>query len=314
MHVENSEVEVYPYSSNNCNKDCESSCLKETSFPISSCSDGERCIKLAHLYENSPAPIPVNTPESTHLDLLRKLFAEMLGTGLLLIVVVGSGIMAQNLSPNDVGIQLLENAISTFGGLTGLILMFGPVSGAHFNPVVSLIDYLNGDMDGFNLIMYTIVQIIGGILGTIIANVEFDKPWVEVSTKDRYQYNLWISEIIGTMTLLLIIHSCVRTGQKAMVPWAVGGWICGGYFFTSSTIFANPAVTIARMLTNTFAGIEPRSAGVFICFQLIGALLAYPLIKLFYPHNLAMKKDDNLYLRVCIQQNNKLNYELADEV
>lgn len=273
------------------------------SMPIDTCVTGERCIKLENLYENSPVPLPANTPESSSYDLMRKMAAEALGTGLLIIVVVGSGIMAETLSA-DVGLQLLENAIATFGGLVGLILMFGPVSGAHFNPVVSLIDYLNKDMGLFDLCLYIVSQVCGGIIGTFIANAEFNKP-ITISEKARNTSDLWIGEIIGTATLLLVIHGCIRTGQKSAVPFAVGGWVCGGYFFTSSTIFANPAVTIARMFTNTFAGIEPKSAAVFIAFQFVGALIAYPLIKFFYPTNLSARKDDNLYLRICIASNSK---------
>lgn len=250
------------------------------------------------------APIPINTPASTLLEVLRKLAAEALGTAILIIVVVGSGIMAETLSPNDIGLQLLENAISTCGGLVGLILMFGPVSGAHFNPVVSLVDYFHNDMTLRDLLLYIVAQVCGGIAGAIIANVEFSKK-CQISTKHRDDENLWLGEVIGTITLLLVIHGCVRTGQKSAVPYAVGGWVCAGYFFTSSTIFANPAVTIARIFSNTFAGIEPKSAAIFIGFQLIGAVLAFPLIKFFYPVNLSMKSDDNLYMRVCISGNER---------
>lgn len=272
--------------------------------PVDMCEDGSRCIKLDKLYVNSPIPIPANTPESSEWDLFRKLCAEALGTGILIVVVVGSGIMAETLSPNDTGLQLLENAISTCGGLIGLILMFGPVSGAHFNPVVSFIDFLNEDMPLTDMIYYIIAQVIGGILGTLLANAEYATP-ICISSKKRDDYQLWIGELIGTITLLLVIHGCIRTGQKTAVPFAVGGWVCAGYFFTSSTIFANPAVTIARMFTDTFAGIEPRSAGIYIGFQFLGALVAYPLIKFFYPTKLSIKRDDNLYLRICIQSNMK---------
>ena len=282
--------------------DSDNGCQKPMEIETDVCQDGERCYKvsaLQQLYATSPVPIPDDTPESSELELTRKLVAEFLGTMLLLIVVAGSGIMADKLS-NDVGLQLLENAISTCGGLTGLILMFGPVSGAHFNPVVSLVDFLHGDMSGRDLVMYATMQVGGAIVGALITNIQFQIPF-EMSTKERNTPNLWLSEVIGTATLLLLIHSCVRTGRVSVVPFAVGGWICGGYFFTSSTIFANPAVTIGRMFTNTFTGIEPRSGGIFIAFQLIGCMVGYFSIRLFYPKKITMRKDDNLYMRVCIK-------------
>jgi glycerol uptake facilitator-like aquaporin len=268
-------------------------------FVASSCNDGSPCIKIDRLFIDSPVPIPIDTPESSQLEIIRKLCAEALGTCLLLIVVVGSGLMAQTLSPTDVGLQLLENAIATCGGLFGLILMFGPVSGAHFNPVVSLVDWLHGDMSSRDLYLYTISQICGGIIGTIIANFEFNDQ-VILSNKPRQHATLWIGEVIGTITLLLVIHGCIRTDQKTAVPYAVAAWVCGGYFFTSSTIFANPAVTIARMFSRSFAGIDPSSVGQFVGFQYLSAFIAYGLIRFFYPQKISMRRDDNLYLRVCI--------------
>jgi arsenate reductase len=268
-----------------------------------SCLDGSSCIKIDRLYASSPSSIPLNTPESTTLDICRKLIAEMLGTAILIIVVMGSGIMAQSLSPNDTGLQLLENAIATCGGLIGLILMFGPVSGAHFNPIVSMVDYLHGDMQIRDFFLYTLCQIIGGIIGALITNVQFDLPQ-SISAKERNKPTLWLGEV--TITLLLVIHGCVRTGQKHAVPFAVGTWVCGGYFFTSSTIFANPAVTIARMFSNSFAGIDPNSVGQFICFQVLGGFIGYLAILFFYPVNYSVKKDDNLYLRICIQGSDKV--------
>lgn len=267
--------------------------------PFDTCTDGSSCIKLQNLYVDSPAPLPIDTPESSLIDICRKLSAEFLGTAMLVLIVVGSGIMAQNLS-TDVGLQLTENAISTCGGLIGLILAFGPVSGAHFNPIVSMVDYLNQDMSARDLALYVVVQIAGAIVGAIGANVEFNIP-TEISTKTRSNHSLWIGEIIGTASLLVVIHGCIRTGQKSAVPFAVGGWVCAGYYFTSSTIFANPAVTIGRMFTNTFAGIEPSSVGPFIGFQLLGGFIGFALIKFFYPVHLIPKRDNNLYLRVCVQ-------------
>ena len=266
---------------------------------INKCADGDACTKLEELYVDSPEPIPVHTPDSTPYDTFRKLCAEALGTCILLTVIVGSGIMAETLSPTDVGLQLLENAISVGLALVGLILIFGPVSGAHFNPIVSMIDCLHGDMSVVNGLLYTVAQVIGGICGTLLSNWQFDKA-VELSTKARDESHLYVSEVVATMTLLLLIHGCLRSNQKEAIPFAVGGWVTSGHFFTSSTIFANPAVTIARQFTNTFTGIKPSSVAPFIGCQVLGGLLSFGLIKFFYPKQMVMRKDDNLYLRCCI--------------
>lgn len=218
-----------------------------------------------------------------HLDLTRRLVAEALGTGLLIVAVVGSGIMASRLSPNDVGLQLLENAAATAGALIGLILMFGAVSGAHFNPVVTLVDRLFGTLSTRDSVCYVAAQSIGGCIGAVIANLMFDLPAVEWSTNARSSGALWLSEVVATVGLLLVIHGCVRTGRASAVPYAVGAWIGGAYWFTSSTSFANPAVTIARMLSDSFTGIEPSSAPMFIVMQLLGGLLAFALIRFLYP-------------------------------
>jgi arsenate reductase len=215
--------------------------------------------------------------------LTRQLVAEALGTALLIIAVVGSGIMAQRLS-TDVGLQLLENAAATAGALIALILVFGTVSGAHFNPVVSLLARFGGELDTPTLGAFVAAQAAGGCLGTMIANAMFDLPVLEWSTTDRSSWNLWLSEVVATIGLLVVIHGCVRGGRASAVPVAVGVWIGGAYWFTSSTSFANPAATVARMLTDTFAGIAPASAPMFIAAQLAGALLAWPLIQFLYPN------------------------------
>lgn len=217
-----------------------------------------------------------------HLDLARRLVAEGVGSAFLIIAVVGSGIMAQRLS-TDTGIQLLENAFATAGALVGLILMFGAVSGAHFNPVVTLVDRLFGSISTKDAILYAIVQTAGACIGTIVANVMFELDAINISKHSRSTGALWLSEVVATIGLLLVIHGCVRTGRANVVPFAVGAWIGGAYWFTSSTSFANPAVTIARMLSNTFAGIKPASAPMFILMQLVGAFLAYGLIRFVYP-------------------------------
>jgi arsenate reductase len=216
------------------------------------------------------------------LDLARRLVAEGLGTGFLIIAVIGSGIMASRLSPDDTGLQLLQNAAATAGALIALILMFGGVSGAHFNPVVTLVDRLLGTLPTRDAVAYTAAQILGGCLGAIVANLMFDLPAVEWSTTERSSSNLWLSEVVATIGLLLVIHGCVRTGRASAVPFAVGAWIGGAYWFSSSTSFANPAVTIARTLSDTFAGIKPSSAPMFIVMQLIGAVLAFALIRFLY--------------------------------
>jgi glycerol uptake facilitator-like aquaporin len=220
---------------------------------------------------------------SVGLDLTRRLVAEGLGTGFLVIAVIGSGIMASRLSPNDAGLQLLENAAATAAALIGLILIFGAISGAHFNPVVTLVDRAFGSITTRDAGLYVIVQVVGGGVGAMLANLMFELPAIELSTKGRSSPALWLSEIIATIGLLLVIHGCVRTGRANVVAFAVGIWIGGAYWFTSSTSFANPAVTIARTLSDTFAGIEPSSAPMFILMQLVGAAIAYALIRVLYP-------------------------------
>ena len=237
------------------------------------------------------AELPETGTGWMHLDLARRLTAEALGTAFLIIAVIGSGIMASRLSPTDVGLQLLENAAATAGALIGLILMFGSVSGAHFNPVVTLVDRLFGTISSRDAVLYVIAQVVGGCLGTIVVNVMFEIPAIDVSTKARSSGALWLSELIATIGLLLVIHGCVRTGRSSVVPFAVGAWIGGAYWFTSSTSFANPAVTIARTLSDTFAGIRPSSAPMFILMQLLGALIAFVLIRFLYPRNLSEDDD-----------------------
>ena len=217
------------------------------------------------------------------LDLARRLVAEALGTGFLIVAVIGSGIMASRLSPNDVGLELLENAAATAGALVGLIWMLGAVSGAHFNPVVTLIDRAFGAISTRETGLYIVAQIAGGCLGAVVANLMFELPAIDVSTKTRSSGALWLSEVVATAGLLLVIHGCVRTGRANVVAVAVGVWIGGAYFFTSSTSFANPAVTIARTLSDSFAGIKPSSAPMFIVMQLIGAAIALVLIRFLYP-------------------------------
>jgi glycerol uptake facilitator-like aquaporin len=220
---------------------------------------------------------------SVGLDLTRRLVAEGIGTGFLVMAVIGSGIMASRLSSHDAGLELLANAAATAAALIGLILVFGAVSGAHFNPVVTLVDRAFGSITTRDSALYIAAQITGGVVGVLLANLMFELPAIELSTKTRSSPGLWLSEIIATVGLLLVIHGCVRTGRANVVAFAVGIWIGGAYWFTSSTSFANPAVTIARTLSDTFTGIKPSSAPMFIVMQLVGALIAYGLIRLLYP-------------------------------
>ena len=215
--------------------------------------------------------------------LIARLTAEAVGTALLVATVVGSGIMAQRLSPDDVGLQLLENAAATVGALIALILALGPVSGAHFNPVVSMVTRLFGGLSTRDTILYSLVQIAGGCVGAMIANVMFELDVVNLSTKDRSSGALWFSEVIATIGLVLIIFCIVRSGRASAVPYAVGVWIGGAYWFTSSTSFANPAVDFARSLSDSFAGIKPSSIPGFLIAQIVGGLLAYVLVKVLYP-------------------------------
>jgi glycerol uptake facilitator-like aquaporin len=219
---------------------------------------------------------------SLRLDLARRVTAEALGTGLLVMAVIGSGITASRLSPHDTGLQLLENAAATAGALIALIWTLGSVSGAHFNPVVTLLDRAFGGIPAREVAPYLVAQIAGGCLGAVVANLMFDLPAIDPSTTVRSSGALWFSEVVATVGLLLVIHGCVRGGRADVVAVAVGVWIGGAYFFTSSTSFANPAVTIARTLSDTFAGIAPSSAPMFIIMQLVGAAIAYGLIRFLF--------------------------------
>jgi len=220
--------------------------------------------------------------------LWRRVVAEGLGTGLLVTVVVGSGIAAAQLSPGDTGLQLLENSFATALGLAVLILMLGPVSGAHFNPVVSVADWWLGRRGGGGLSLrdlsaYVAAQVVGAIAGAVLANVMFGQPAVSWSTTHRSAGHLWIGETVATAGLILLIFALVRSGRAAVVPAAVGAYIGAAYWFTSSTSFANPAVTIGRAFSDTFAGIAPGSVPGFVVFQVIGAVVGAGLVVVLYP-------------------------------
>ena len=208
---------------------------------------------------------------------MRRLAAELIGTCMLIVAVIGSGIMAEHLT-NDVALMLLCNAVATGGALVALILIFAPVSGASFNPVVGIVAALMGETSWKQTGMYALAQTIGGCLGAIIANLMFDLDAIAFSEKIRTGSSIWFSEVVATVGLLLVIYGTIRANRTPLVPFTVAAWITGAYFFTSSTSLANPAVTIARSLSNTFAGIAPESVPMFMLMQLIGALLGFFII------------------------------------
>jgi glycerol uptake facilitator-like aquaporin len=215
--------------------------------------------------------------------IVRQVSAELVGTAFLVAGVVGSGIMAQRLS-DDPGLQLLQNTAATAGVLVALILALGAASGAHFNPVVTLVDRIFGGIDTRTAAAYVLAQIVGAILGAMAANVMFDLPAVEWSTTSRTGGHLWFAETVATLGLLLVIFGVVRAGRGSLAAFAVAGYIAGAYWFTSSTSFANPAVTVGRAFSDTFAGIEPASVPAFVVAQLAGAGIAVGLIAVIYPH------------------------------
>jgi arsenate reductase len=215
--------------------------------------------------------------------LSRRLLAEFFGAALLAAVVIGAGIAAQQLSPHDNGLELFEVAAATAVGLFAIILMFGPVSGGHFNPAVSLLDAGFGGISWRDTLVYIPAQISGCIAGAILAHGMFAKAAVSFSTHHRGSPSHLLGEVVATFGLLMVIFSLARTRRGASAPAAVGAYIGAAYFFTSSTSFANPAITIGRMFSNTFAGIAPASAPGFIAAQLVGAAIAAVVIRMLYP-------------------------------
>lgn len=215
-------------------------------------------------------------------SLRQRLLAESLGTALLIIAVVGSGIMATQLT-DDVALQLLANASATVGALIALILMFGSISGAHFNPIVTAASCVLDRRPWRELAPYFFAQTVGGCIGTAIANLMFDLETFGLSTKIREGSGIWLGEVVATFGLLLVIFLIAKGPRADMVPFAVGVWIGGAYWFTSSTSLANPAVTIARSLSDSFAGIAPESVPRFIVMQVIGLAIAIPVIRALQP-------------------------------
>ncbi|HEX6073670.1 MAG TPA: MIP/aquaporin family protein [Micromonosporaceae bacterium] len=222
------------------------------------------------------------------MTLIRRLTAEFVGTGLLVTVMVGAGASAEALSKADAGLQLLETGIATGLGLAVLILMFGPVSGGHFNPVVSLVDWWLGRRAGVGLSSrdlggYLIAQIVGGVVGAILANLMYGLPALTASKADRSDGNLLLAEVVATAGLVFVIFALARSGRAALIAPAVGGYIASAFWFTSSSAFANPAVTIGRVFTEAFTGIAPGSVPGFVVAQIVGAILALALVVYLYP-------------------------------
>lgn len=215
-------------------------------------------------------------------QLWRKAFAELLGSGLLAATVVGSGIAAQTLSPDDTGLQLLANSLITGAVLVALILALAPVSAA-FNPAVTLAERAFGVITTKAAAVFIAAQVVGCCLGVMLANLMFDLSAVNVSEHERSSGGLWLGEVVATFGLLVVIFGVVRAGRAPLVAFAVGGYITAAYWFTSSTSFANPAITIGRTLSNTFAGIAPSSVPMFVLMQLIGAALAVGAVLVLYP-------------------------------
>ena len=236
----------------------------------------------------------------------RRLLAELVGTALLVTVVVGSGIAAQQLSPDDVGLQLLENSTATVLGLAVLILMLGPVSGAHFNPVVSGADWLLGrrrgtGMCGADVAAYAVAQTCGAMAGAVLANTMFDLAPLQISTHDRITTGHLVGEVVATAGLIALIFTLARTARAALSAAAVGAYIGAAYWFTSSTSFANPAVTVGRVLSDTFAGIAPGSVTGYVGAQVVGAGIGLALVLALYP-DAADTADDVVIPHPLIEQ------------
>jgi glycerol uptake facilitator-like aquaporin len=215
--------------------------------------------------------------------LWRRLLAEWIGSCFLAAVVIGSGIAAQHLSPGQPGIELFENAAATAAGLFAIILMVGPVSGGHFNPVVSFVDAAFGGLKWGEALSYLPAQVAGCVSGAVLANLMFGSAVVSISTKNRASAAHFLAEVVATVGLILVIFALARTGRSRSAPAAVGAYIGAAYFFTSSTSFANPAITIGRIFSNSFAGIAPASVPVFLGAQVLGGFVALVIIRTLYP-------------------------------
>ena len=215
-------------------------------------------------------------------ELGRRVLAELVGTAFLVAAVIGSGIAASRLSPSDVGLQLLENSLITGAALMALILALQPVSAA-FNPVVTLVERACRVLSTRDALALMAAQVAGGIAGGLVANLMFGLPAVSIATHQRGGAGLWLGEVVATLGLIVVIFGVLRAGRATTVAFAVGGYITAAYWFTSSTSFANPAVTVARSFSDSFAGIAPASVPPFVLMQLVGAALAYLLVRVLYP-------------------------------
>jgi glycerol uptake facilitator-like aquaporin len=227
-------------------------------------------------------PLPKRKTVS-EVALWRRLSAEFIGSAFLAAVVIGSGIAAQQLSPGAIGLELFENAAATAAGLYALILMVGPVSGAHFNPVISFVDAAFGGLSFRDAAAYLPNQVAGCTVGAVLANLMFSRAAISISTHHRASAAHFLSEIVATLGLILVIFALARTGRASTAPAAVGAYIGAAYFFTSSTSFANPAIAVGRMFSNTFAGIAPSSVPLFVAAEVVGGLVAFGVIKVIYP-------------------------------
>ncbi|MGN6608653.1 MAG: aquaporin [Jatrophihabitans sp.] len=215
-------------------------------------------------------------------DLGRRALAEFVGTAFLVAAVVGSGIAATRLSPHDVGLQLLENSVITGGALVALILALQPVSAA-FNPIVTAVERCTGQLSTADALRLAAAQFLGGFLGVVVANLMFDRAAVDLSTHHRSGAGLWLGEVVATLGLLVVVFGAVRSGRSERVALAVGGYILAAYWFTSSTSFANPAVTVARMFSDSFAGIAPASVAAFVLAQVVGGAIGLLVVRALYP-------------------------------
>jgi arsenate reductase len=218
-----------------------------------------------------------------HRALWRALVAEYLGSTLLTAVVIGSGIAAQTLSPKQLGLELFQNAAATAAGLFAIILMFGAISGAHFNPVISAVDAALGGIAWRRAALYLPAQVAGCVSGAVLANIMYSRAAISISTHIRATPAHFVSEVVATAGLVLVIFALARTGKRTAIPAAVGAYIGAAYFFTSSTSFANPAIAIGRSFSNTFAGIAPSSVPSFVAAEILGGFLAFALIRYLYP-------------------------------
>jgi glycerol uptake facilitator-like aquaporin len=220
--------------------------------------------------------------EASSPDVVRRAVAEGVGSGLLVAAVIGSGIAASRLSPDDVGLQLLENSIATGAALVALILALQPISAA-FNPVVTLAERAFGLVTTVEAGILIAAQLVGAICGAVVANLMFDLDAVSFAARERTGGGLWLGEVVATFGLVLLVFGSLRSGRADSVAYTVGGYIAAAYWFTSSTSFANPAVTVARMFSDTFAGISPGSVPGFVLMQLVGGVLAMALVTYLFP-------------------------------